>query len=162
LNFLFYCESYLRLLYCKYIFTFEIVQCCACHICCACWLIEMIGGLLLAAPTLLQGLRQNSNICIWWMSQDQTTGLTEFSDMCMSTRIVDISNTFQYPQWNFPTLSNMNICRNFPKYSFTHSGIFQHFPTYIEESPLCWFLASDVCYFQSNSSQSRNMTKKLF
>jgi hypothetical protein len=22
---------------------------------------------------------------------------------------VDVSNTFQYPQWKFPTLSNMNI-----------------------------------------------------
>ena len=61
---------------------------------------------------------------------------------------VEFSNTFQHEY------------RKFPKYFFTHSGIFQHFPTYIEESPLCWFLASDVCYFQSNSSQRGIMTKK--
>jgi hypothetical protein len=63
---------------------------------------------------------------------------------------VEFSNTFQHEYGNFP------------KYFFTHSGILQHFTTHIEESPLCWFLASDVCYFQSNSRQSRIMTKKLF
>jgi hypothetical protein len=46
---------------------------------------------------------------IWWMSQDQTTGLMEFSNMCISARTVNISNTFQCPEWNFPTLSNVNI-----------------------------------------------------
>jgi hypothetical protein len=60
---------------------------------------------------------------IWWMSQDQTTGLTEFSNMCMSTGTVDISNMFQYPQWNFPTLSNMNI------------GIFLNISLHIVEFP---------------------------
>jgi hypothetical protein len=29
--------------------------------------------------------------------------------MCISTGTADISNSFQYPQWNFPTLSNINI-----------------------------------------------------
>ncbi len=47
--------------------------------------------------------------CIWWMSQYQTIGLMEFSNMCISTGTADISNTLQYPQLNFSTLSNMNI-----------------------------------------------------
>ncbi len=64
---------------------------------------------LIVPSTLLQGLMQNSNISIQWMSQDQTTGLTEFSNMCISTGTMDISDTFQYPQWKFPTLSNINI-----------------------------------------------------
>ncbi len=65
---------------------------------------------------------------ILWMSQDQTTGLTEFSNMCMSTGTVDISNMFQYPQWNFPTLSNMNIgiFLNISLHIVDYSNIFQH------------------------------------
>ncbi len=58
------------------------------------------------------------------MLQDQTTGLMEFSNMCISAGTVDISNTFQHDY------------RNFLIYIFTHSGIFQHFIIYIEESPL--------------------------
>jgi hypothetical protein len=55
------------------------------------------------------------------MSQEQTTGLMEFSNMCISAGTMDISNTFQCPQWNFPTLSNMNI------------GIFQEISLHIGE-----------------------------
>jgi hypothetical protein len=65
---------------------------------------------------------------IWWMSQNQTTGLTEFSNMCISTETVDISNTFQYQQWNFPTLSNMNIgiFLNISLHIVEFSNILQH------------------------------------
>jgi hypothetical protein len=50
---------------------------------------------------------------------------------------VEFSNTF------------LHEYRNFPIYFFTLCGILQHFSTYIEESPLCWFLASHEFYFRS-------------
>jgi hypothetical protein len=98
---------------------------------------KALGRHCTVLTTLLQGLRQNSNI-YGGCRRTKQQGWQNFPT-CVCPQTVDISNPFQYPQWNFPTLSNMNIgiFLNISLHIVEFFNIFQHIC--IEESPLCWF-----------------------